>query len=325
MLKTAVIGLGSMGGNHARLMKELSDLRYVVDTNVGRVKTLGRHYAVDHLTDYRALFKKDIDAVSLVVPTNLHHRIGKDLLEHGINVLIEKPITYDVEEGKELVAIAEREGLVLCVGHIERYNPIVRFAKEAITRGEFGKVISLNSRRVSSYPSRVTDVGVIMDLAIHDLDVQKYLAESEVASIVCLAGITRGTNYESHANILMEFKNGIIGHIETNWLTPIKIRTLNLTCSEKFATIDYVNQTCAISSSKIIEFDVLDSFLFPQEVSERMVYLKKEEPLRQEILDFITAVKQKRTPLVDGQDGIDAVIIAQAAIESYKKKKRIYL
>ena len=324
-MKTAVVGLGSMGGNHARLMKELSDLRYVVDTNVGRAKTIGRHYGVEHLTDYRALFKKDIDAVSLVVPTNLHYRIGKDLLEHDIGILVEKPITYDVDEGKDLVSIADKKDLVLCVGHIERYNPIVRFAKEAITRGEFGKVISLNSRRVSSYPSRVTDVGVIMDLAIHDLDVQKYLAESDVASVMCLAGATHGSNFESHANILLEFSNGIIGHIETNWLTPLKIRTLNLTCSEKFATIDYVNQTCAISSSKIIEFDVLDSFLFPQEVSERMVYLKKEEPLKREIADFLEAVEHKRAPLVDGHDGIDALRIALAAIESFKKRTRINL
>jgi len=162
------------------------------------------------------------------------------------------------------------------------------------------------------------------DLAIHDLDVQKYLAESDVASVMCLAGATHGSNFESHANILLEFSNGIIGHIETNWLTP----------SDTHSQPDVLRE---VRDDRLRQPDVRHLFVednrvrrprlvsVPQEVSERMVYLKKEEPLKREIADFLEAVEHKKTPLVDGHDGIDALRIALAAIESFKKRTRINL
>ncbi|PJB22212.1 MAG: hypothetical protein CO114_01270, partial [Euryarchaeota archaeon CG_4_9_14_3_um_filter_38_12] len=217
----------------------------------------------------------------------------------------------------------DEQGVVLAVGHVERHNPVVRFAKEALKKKRFGNVISIAARRVSLYPARIKDVSVVLDIGIHDIDVIRYLTGSEIKTVYALAGKTGNTKFEDYANILLSFNNNISGFVEVNWLTPMKVRKLSLTCTKNFVEADYMNQSVRISSSKLVGYDVTDLFKTSFEFDEREMFLKKEEPLKNEIIDFMNAIKKKRKPLVTGNDGLKALQIALAAERSYKEGKQI--
>jgi UDP-N-acetylglucosamine 3-dehydrogenase len=229
MLRTGVIGVGSMGQNHARIYSELAYLTGVADLDRNMVKKVAERYSTKYYTDYKKLLK-NVDAVSIAVPTVLHYKVAMDAISAGKHVLIEKPICNNIMDGKKLIQRADEQGVVLSIGHIERHNPVVRFIKEALKKKRFGSVVSIAARRVSSFPSRIKDVGVILDIGIHDIDVIRYLAGSEIKTVYALAGKTGNTKFDDHANILLSFNNNISGFIEINWLTPMKVRNLSLTC-----------------------------------------------------------------------------------------------
>lgn len=322
MLRAGVIGVGSMGQNHARIYHENANLVGVADLDKEAVKKVGERYNTKYYTDYKKLLK-NVDAVSIAVPTVLHYKVSMDAINAGKHVLIEKPICNNIRDGEKLIRRADEQGVVLAVGHIERHNPVVRFAKEALKKKRFGSVISIAARRVSSFPSRIKDVGVILDIGIHDIDVIRYLAGSEIKTVYALAGKTGNTKFDDHANILLSFNNSISGFVEVNWLTPMKVRTLSLTCSKNFVEADYMKQSVKVSSSKLVDYNVRDLFKTSFQFDERELFLKKEEPLKNEITDFLNAVKKKKKPLVTGEDSLMALKIAEAAIESYKKGKVI--
>ena len=322
MLRAGVIGVGSMGQNHARIYHENANLVGVADLDKEAVKKVGERYNTKYYADYKKLLK-NVDVVSIAVPTGLHYKVATDAISAGKHVLIEKPICNNIRDGEKLIQRADEQGVVLAVGHVERHNPIVRFAKEALKKKRFGDVISIAARRVSSFPSRIKDVGVILDIGIHDIDVIRYLAGSEIKTVYALAGKTGNTKFDDHANILLSFNNNISGFVEVNWLTPMKVRTLSLTCSKNFVELDYMKQSVKISSSKLVEYNVKDLFKTSFEFDVREISLKKEEPLRNEIYDFMNAIKKKRKPLVTGNDGLKALQIALAAERSYKDGKQI--
>ncbi len=322
MLKVGVIGVGSMGQNHARIYSEIAGLAGVADMDRNIAKKVGERYNTKCYTDYKRLLK-NVDAVSIAVPTVLHYKVAMDAIRTGKHVLLEKPICGSVIDAEKLIQRADEQGVVLAVGHIERHNPVVRFAKEALKKKRFGNVISIAARRVSSFPSRIKDVGVILDMGIHDIDVIRYLADSEIKTVYALAGSTGNVKFDDHANILLSFNNNISGFVEINWLTPMKVRTLSLTCSKNFVEADYMKQSVKVSSSKLVDYNVRDLFKTSFQFDERELFLKKEEPLKNEITDFLNAVKKKTKPLVTGEDGLTALKIAEAAIKSYKKGKVI--
>ncbi len=223
-----MIGVGSMGQNHVRVLSEISHLVGVADVNVKVGAAVSNRFSVSYFMRYRDLFKEKPDAVVIAAPTDLHYEIASAALSAGIHVLVEKPICSTIVQAERLAKKAEELGLVLAVGHIERYNPVVGFAKKALQGKEYGQLITASTRRVSSLPERVRDVGVIMDLGIHDIDVLRYLVNSPVSSVYTLGGREKHERFEDHANILMHFENGVNGFVEVNWLTPIKIRQLSV-------------------------------------------------------------------------------------------------
>lgn len=320
MLKFGVIGIGSMGQNHARVYSELNCLNGIADINKKSGKEIANRFNVEHFSDYKELIKK-VNAVSIATPTETHYEIAMNCLSNGIHCLIEKPITDDERKAEELIEFAEKQGLTLAVGHIERHNPVVKFAKHYLKNK---KLISISSKRVSSLPSRIKDVGVILDLGIHDIDVMTYLV-GKVKSVYTLAGKIKNHQFEDYANILLNFENGKVGFIETNWLTPMKVRKLFLTCEEIFAEIDYINQEIQLSSSLIGEYNIADLSKNPWEFHTQKISLKKEEPLKNELKDFIESIEKKRKPLVSGEDGLQTLKIANCSLESYKEKKVIEL
>ncbi|MCK5560854.1 MAG: Gfo/Idh/MocA family oxidoreductase [Thermoplasmata archaeon] len=332
MVNVGVIGTGSMGQNHVRIYSEIADLFGIADANEEVINNLSTKFNVKGYTDYHELLAEDeLVAVSIATPTVSHLEVGMAALEAGKHVLIEKPLTIDPQDSTKLIQAAKNNNLVLAVGHVERHNPVVGFTKNLLGNNKFGELISASSRRVSSFPARIKDVGVILDLGIHDIDVLRYLVGKEVKSIYALAG-TAGPNsdlkFEDHANILLEFegpKGSIPGFIEVNWLTPMKVRKVSLTCSENFVELDYITQSLEVSASTVMEFDVGDLYHVPQKYDIRKITVKQEEPLKNELLDFLKAVETGSIPLVTGEDAFMTLKIAEASKESYTTGSKIEL
>lgn len=324
MLKVGVIGLGSMGKNHARVCSEINTITLagVSDIDPHAVTTIADRFHTQPIPNYKDMIHT-IDAAIIATPTVTHHKIALDLLKKGKHVLVEKPICENVQKAEELVKIAKKEGVVLSVGHIERHNPVVRFVKDSMNSKKLGELISLTSKRVSSFPGRIRDVGVVFDFGIHDIDVMRYLV-GEVTSVYARAGnFNKNIRNEDHADIIMNFENGICGVIEVNWLTPVKIRKLFLTCSEYFVEVDYIDQSITMSSSSFSKIDEMNLFNVPIQYNVNTVSLEKKEPLRNEILDFIQAIDHTTHSLVTGEDGLQALKIAEAATQSYKTGKEV--
>ena len=324
MLNVGVIGIGLMGQNHARVYSEIANLIGIADPNEEILGEVSKRFNVEGYKHFKdLLILKDLDAVSISSPTSTHFDVTKAAIEAGKHVLVEKPMGGELERAKELVAKAKEKGVVFAVGYIERHNPVVGITKKLIEKKEFGEVISVSSRRVSSFPSRIKDVGVILDLGIHDIDVIRYLLDSKVRSVYTLAGETGKKEFEDHANILLEFDNGIFAFIEVNWLTPMKVRKVSLTCSQNFVEMDYINQNLMISSSTIRKLDIGNLYRIPQEYEERKIEVEKREPLKNELSDFLDAIEKGKEPLVSGEEGVRTLEIAHAAMQSAQKGEKI--
>lgn len=324
-MKVGVIGVGSMGQNHVRVLSEISNLVGVCDSNPEAGEKIASKFKTKYYKNVSDLLASGVEAVSVVTPTNAHYDIATKVIESGAHLLLEKPATGVSKKLMELTKLAERKGITFAVGLIERHNPVVSLAMNNLKGGTFGSLISAHARRVSSFPSRIKDVGVIMDLGVHDIDVIKYLSGSKARSVYATAGKFKNKEFEDHANIIIEFSNGITGVVEVNWLTPTKVRTLAMTCSGQFVEFDYTSQSIHVCSATLREFDPANLFDLGLEHQTRTINLKKEEPLRRELSDFIKAAENGTQPLVTGGDAAETIAIAEAAIKSAKTNSVVHI
>ncbi len=315
-MKVGVIGIGTMGINHARVYSEIADLIAVSDTDTKRLAIARERFGVETFEDHEKLLESGVQAITVATPTVTHYQLAKEAIQRGIHVLVEKPITDNIESAKALCDLAAEHDATLAVGHIERHNPVVGAAKRDLETGKFGDAISISARRVSSFPRRIKDVGVIFDIGIHDIDVIRYLADAEVEKVFALGGRINHPKFEDHANILLEFDNGITGMVDCNWLTPMKVRKLSLTCSEKFIELDYIAQRLKISSSHLDSYHEEDLSSMPWENDTHEIALHRQEPLKNELRDFLHAIIEGVDPLVTGDDGLRAIEVAAAATKS---------
>jgi UDP-N-acetylglucosamine 3-dehydrogenase len=322
MTKVGVVGVGSMGRNHARVLAELGALGGVADPDAKARAEVAARFGVKGYADHREMLEH-VDAVVVATPTKYHMATVIDAAEKGKHVLCEKPIAATVRDGREMLAVARKAGIVLAVGMIERHNPVVGFAKVALAEKRFGELVSLSARRVSAMPGRIKDVGCVLDLGIHDIDVMRYLAGSPAKSVYALTGMQGEAAFEDHADVLIEFGNGVSGVSQTNWLTPMKVRRLSMTCMKNFVELDYMTQGVTISSSQYVSLDQGDLFHAPLEFDIRNISLKKQEPLKNELSDFISAIKNGGTPLVSGEEGLESMRVALAAIASSAGKRKV--
>lgn len=312
-----VVGVGAMGWNHARVCFELGILSAVVDRDEAALDAISDKFGVPTYVNLRqAVLDLEPTGVIISTPTKTHYDLGVLAMEMGLNVLIEKPISDTIERGEGLVKMASEKGIVLSVGHIERFNPVIANAKHKILRGDWGDIVTIASRRVSNFPGRIRDVGVILDLGIHDIDNCIFLMGSEPKKVYAHAGKVNDIEYEDHATISIEFENGKQATIEVNWITPMKVRSLSLTCEKAFVTLNYMNQEIEVSSSVFMDPENPD--LFPQriEFQTNTIDVIKEEPLRLEIIDFVNSIKEKRDASVTGEQGLLALKVALAALKS---------
>ena len=305
-LKVGVIGVGMMGKNHARIYSQLpeAELIGVADVDEDRAISVARSYDCKAYADYHDLLRANVSAVSISVPTILHHKIALEAIRKGISVLVEKPIADTVENADEVVEAAQQNKVKLMVGHIERFNPAIIKLKELIDNGQLGDIISISAKRVGPYNPRVKDVGVIVDIGTHDIDIMSYLYGEKVKEVYALAGSVVH-EYEDHAIFMLSFNNGRSGVIETNWLTPHKVRTLTVVGSKGFAEVDYIESSLKISDRE-------------QPREER---IDKEEPLKLELGYFVDCVRHDKDPLISGEVGRHALKVATAAVESYRTGK----
>lgn len=294
MIRVGVVGVGEMGQHHVRIYNEIedADLVGITDVNERRVKETAKQYKTKAFIDYKDLLKEDLDAVSIVVPSQLHKRVALEFIKEGVNCLIEKPIATNIEDAKEIIKEAETNNLKLAIGHIERFNPAVTKLKEIIENGILGKMLLISTRRVGPFVPRITDVGIIVDSATHDIDVVRYLLGKEPIEIFAKSGWIKNKKGD-HAIVLLDFGN-VSASIEVNWFTPHKVRTLVATGTEGIAYLDYLKQKVIIYNS--------DWKMIPK--------IENKEPLKIELEHFLGYVKNNKKPLVDGYEGLKVLEIA---------------
>lgn len=318
-MRVGVIGVGSMGKNHVRVYSEIADLVGVTDVMQDSSRSVAEKFGVRSYGSPLDLLR-DVDAVSICTPTSEHLKVAKMAIEQGVSLLVEKPFTGRSETAAELVEMADKAKVTVASGFIERCNPIVGTLRGMATAKRFGDVISIASRRVSSFPARIRDVGVIMDLGIHDVDVLRHVKGSEVRSVYALGGSYNTDKCEDFANLLLEFEDGGLGFIEVNWLTPMKVRKLSLTCSEAFVQADYIDQSMEISSSSIKDLDPGNLFNLPLELDVHHISVKKEEPLKVELQNFLRAAEAGKEAPISGRDAVSNLKVCEAALRSLKSK-----
>lgn len=310
MIKVAVIGVGFWGRNHARVYSEIEnvELTAVCDIDREKSKSIAKRYGCRAYTDFREMLHVEKpDAVSICTPTTTHFDITSEVLKQGVHALTEKPLCSTLEEAEKLRDLADNLGLKLMPGHIERFNPAVRRVKMLIDGGGLGRIILITARRVSRWPERIGDVGVVKDSAIHDIDVMRFLV-GDVESVYAKIGSLKH-KFEDYVEAIIHFDSGVTGFIEANWLTPRKIRSLIITGSEAVASLDYITQEISIEDSEKI--------LQPT--------IKWEEPLMVELKHFINIVLGREEPFLTADDGVEALRICEAILKSGRRGEKVYL
>jgi len=311
-IRTGVIGVGLMGQNHARVYNEISNLVAVSDSNIANGQKIADKFGINFYADYREMLS-EVDAVTIAVPTILHLDIAREVAAAGVDMLVEKPLSDNVDDAQEIVNIAEKAGITLAVGHIERHNPVINFAKKGIDNGDWGDLITLSSKRVSNYPHRIKDVGVVFDLAIHDLDIINYMTQSKVISLQAHGGSISDEGNIDHVSIILDFENGSNGIIEANWLTPMKVRELTLTCSKAYVKLDYMNQSVSIKRLDSLELKEQNMWNAKYDIVEEKPKINRYEPLKNELIDFLNSIKNSKEPMVTGVEGVESVKLAEWA------------
>ena len=327
MLRVAVIGTGAIGRNHVRVLADIPDVTLVgvADPNQEAAIAAAARYGVPTYATHGELFEKaHPQAVVVAVPTANHHDIVMDSINRGLHVLVEKPIAATVEEAKRMIDAADRAGVVLAVGHIERFNPAVIELKRRMDAGELGRIFMLHSRRQSPFPQRIQDVGVASDLAIHELDMMLYLTGSTVAHLKAeTSQVLPHPSREDIVFALLRFENGILGVLDVNWVTPSSVRELTITGERGMFVVNYLSQELFFhenpaarkeESTAIWDFSVVAGNMTRFQIPRR-------EPLRGELESFLASAQTGRRPAVDGRDGLRAIDLALRIVEDGNRRR----
>ncbi len=325
-LNIAVIGAGSMGMNHLRVLRdfdeELVRVVGVAETYEPGLKNVMSRFHVPGFTDYREMVEKNRpDLVAVVVPTHLHFEVASDLLSRGINVLLEKPMASTVDEALALIQLAQLHGAKLAIGHVERFNPAVTEVKRHLVAGELGRMFHLHARRIGPFPPRIRDVGVTLDLASHDIDVMRYLTDAEVEHVYSETQRYIHTTHEDLLLGVLRFANQAIGVLDVNWLTPTKIRELTITGEKGMYLVNYLTQDVYFYENDYTttSWDALRSLTGVSEGSMTRLKIQKAEPLRLEYEDVMAAIQEDRLPAVSGEDGVAVLNVVCQLAESNQK------
>ncbi len=307
-IKVAVVGVGHLGKWHADKYAACADceLVAVVDSDAGLAREIAAQHGAEAFQDYRDLFSS-VDAISLVVPTSLHYKIGREFLEAGIHCLIEKPLTETVDEADTLVKIARDKGLVLQVGHIERFNSVMQGIRERLHRPQF-----IESTRLAPFTLRATDVSVILDLMIHDIDLILDLVDSPLSRISA-SGISVLSNTIDIANARLEFENHCVANVTASRISRKRERKLRIFQKDAYLSADLQDKLLAVNRKG--ETDNPEGF---KDITHEEIRFVDNDALNLEVLDFINAIKTGDRPQVSGEDGRRALQTAIAITTQIK-------
>jgi len=311
-INVSVIGTGGWGKNHVRVYKELAstELVAICDANAERAKDIASQFGVKAYTNStRMLRNKEIEAVSVCTWSTRLAREALKALKAGKHVLVEKPMATNTKQAKMLLETAGKNDLHLTVGFLMRFIPGLQHIREAVENKKIGELVCATARRVSQWPERIGDVGVVKDTAIHDIDVMRYIFNEDPITVYAKTGSMRHIKFEDYAQIMLTYKDGKSAFIESNWLTPYKTRALTVTGSDAIMRLDYMTQELWIEEPK-------------ENLQPRYPW---QEPLKLELQHFADCILEKKKPLLTGVDGLKALQIAEAALRSSTKNRAIKL
>jgi UDP-N-acetylglucosamine 3-dehydrogenase len=317
MIKCAVIGLGNMGKHHARVYSELTscDLVAVADINHFQGEPLAKKYNCRFYNDFREMIEKEsVDAVSIAVPTSMHQKVAIFCIERGIHLLLEKPIAATLKEAENISKAAQNKGVILQIGHIEHFNPAVLKLIEILQNGVLGQLLTIVVRRVGITPPQIRDANVIIDLAIHDIELCNFLVNRLPEKIYCRAGTGILEDREDYADIFLSY-DGVNVLIQSNWITPVKIRQMHLTGTKGYAELDFIEQKLSLAETVVErDYDDFGTFVVKLGQSQRLeVPIERHEPLKLEIKHFLKCIENNEKPYIDGRSAIDALRVALEA------------
>jgi predicted dehydrogenase len=298
-LHIGVVGVGHIGSNHARLYAEISAAQFaaVYDIDLARANAIGKKYGAT-VAQSLDQFIERIDAASIATPTSTHYEIARALLMRGKHLLIEKPITNNTEHATELSALASRSGLVLQIGHVERFNPVLSALEQRLTRARF-----IEAHRLSPYPERSTDIGVVLDLMIHDLEVILHLVRSPVQNIDAV-GVAVLSRDEDIANARLRFENGCVANVTSSRISPERMRKIRVFQEDAYLSLDYEKQSGEICRRA------------DGQITREKVEIAREEPLKSQLVSFVECAKTGRQPRVSG---FQATAALELAVEITKR------
>jgi len=330
MLKAAVIGVGSIGQNHARIYHDLEgvDLTWVYDTSEDAMQRIHARYGSAMAPDLeKALDETPPDLVSICVPTSLHHDIGKMVLSRGIHSLIEKPIASTVKQAEELIKIAADNNAHLTVGHIERFNPAIAALKQRLDNGEIGQVFRVQARRMGPFPVRIRDAGVAIDLATHDIDAMRYIIGGDIVRVSAELDCVISDTYEDLLDGVLTFDNNTHGVLSASRITPTKIRELTVTGAKGMFAVNYITQELSFfeNTTAANTWDSLNVLTGVNEGNMMRFAIPRQEPLKAELAHFVESVQADTPPMISGRDGLEALKVALAMVQSGHQHKQVQL
>lgn len=304
-VKVAVVGVGHLGKEHARIYaaKEGAELCGVVDVDIDRAKKIANTCGTNAFSSCEALYQQ-VKAVSIAVPTHLHYSIAIGFLKQGVNVLVEKPITRTTKEADELIRLARKHHVILQVGHSERYNSAIMELEKRIKSPRF-----IEAHRLASYQPRGTEVGVVLDLMIHDLDILLYLVNSTPKHIEAM-GVTVLSQDEDIANARITFENGCIANITSSRLSQERMRKLRIFQDDCYISLDYIAQEIDTYRKK------------GKKIVHEKISPPKREPLALQLHDFLSSVRDGKPARISGEDGRRNLALALTIIRKIHRSAK---
>jgi predicted dehydrogenase len=319
VVRVAVVGAGNMGLNHARVYGNLKgvELVAVVDPDLERARDVCGRFgglAVESLGELHSL---GIDAASVAVPSSLHRAVGVELLAKGVHCLVEKPLAPTPAEARELVAAASDAGAVLLVGHVERFNPAVHQLAQILADGP--AILAVDARRMSAVSSRITDVDVIADLMIHDIEVVMHLVPADVVDVVARRVAAEGHPGSAYVTALLTFANGTLASVTASRITQNQVRELQVTTGDRLYVVDYSQQELRIYRQGRIgdlPSDEPSQGQYVLDVGTERVFVRRTEPLAAELAHFLACVRGQEEPRVSGERAVRAIEVAAQVAEA---------
>jgi predicted dehydrogenase len=329
--RIGIIGAGAMGRNHARVLSEMPSVRLagIADTIPAAAQGLAQRFGCSAFADYNQMLDTaKLDAVIVVVPTMYHLGVAEQVIARGLPLLVEKPIALTTDEAQRIIGMAQRDRVKLAVGHVERFNPAVIALKQRLAKGDLGRMFQINARRQGPLPERIRDVGVAIDLAVHDLDIMRYVSGSEITRVYAETSYYLNTQHEDSLSGLARLDNGTVGTLAINWFTPTKIRELCVIGEGGMFRVDYLTQDLFFyenATTHSSEWETLQVLRGVSEGSMTRFAIAKKEPLRAELEAFVAAVRDEAPIAVCGEDGLLALALAQAMLQSSQTNQPVHI